>query len=128
MEASTQPSSSSKRWTELINMCQAMIGYAIDPLGVELAISNVCDPKKGRIINSMISDGKELMAMKTQLEELQIGTSNVKMALRQAIMPGMSGLYDAGLFRLNGMMKRREQMTGLSMLTGFIGATMAEVF
>lgn len=117
-----------KRWTELIDLRQAMMDHGMDPSGVELAISNVFDPKKGRMVDSMISDGKELIAMIIQLEELHIDSSNVKLALRKAFIPGMSGAYDVGLLKLKGMIKMREQMAGMGIFTGCIEATIAEVF
>ncbi len=115
-----------KKWTELIELRQAMADHGMDPAGVELAISNVFDLKKGPVIDSMIRDGKELMAMILRLEELQIDSSNVKMALEKAFIPGMSGAYDADLFRLKEMIKMREEMAKIGIPTGCIEATIAE--
>ncbi len=115
-----------KRWTELIELRQAMTDHGMDPAGVELAISNVFDLKKGPVIDSMIRDGKELMAMILRLEELQIDSSNVKVALEKAFIPGMSGAYDADLFRLKEMIKMREEMAKIGIPTGCIEATIAE--
>ena len=117
-----------KRWTELINLRQAMTDHKMDPAGVDLAISNVFDPKKGRIIDIMILNAQELMGAILKLEVLQIDSSNAKMTLENSFIPGMSGQYDADLFRLEGMIKMREQMAQLGIPTGCIEATMAEVF
>lgn len=92
-----------------------MIDYKMDPAGVELAISNVFDPKKGRIIESMILDGQKLMATILRLEELQIDPSNVKMTLEKAFVPGMNGAYDSDLLRVKGMIEMREQMAAMGL-------------
>lgn len=117
-----------KRWTELINLRQAIADHKMDSTGVELAISNVFDPKKGCMIDTMILNAKELMGAILNLEVLQIDSSNAKMTLQNSFIPGMSGQYDADLFRLKGMIKMREQMAQLGIPTGCIEATMAEVF
>lgn len=115
-----------KRWTELIDLRQAMTDRGMDSAGVELAISNVFDPKKRHMVDSMILDGQELMAMILQLEELRIDSSKVKMALEKAFIPGMSGAYDADLLRLKDMIKMRAQMARMGIPTGSIEATIAE--
>ena len=117
-----------KRWTELINLRQAMTDHKMDPAGVELAISNTFDPKKGCMIDIMILNAKELMAAILKLEMLQIDSSNAKMTLENSFIPGMSGQYDADLLRLKGMIEMREQMAQLGIPTGCIEAAMAEVF
>ena len=117
-----------KRWTELISLRQAMTDHKMNLAGVELAISNVFDPKKGCMIEVMILNAKELMGAILELEVLHIDSSNAKMTLESSLMPGMGGQYDADLFRLKGMFKMREQMAQLGIPTGCIEATMAEVF
>lgn len=116
------------RWTELINLRQAMIDHKMDTAGVELAISNVFDPKKGRIIESMILDGQKLMATILRLEELRIDPSNVKMTLEKAFLPGMNGAYDSDLLRLKGMIEMREQMAAMGLPTGCVEVSISEVF
>lgn len=117
-----------KRWTELMNLRQTMTDHRIDPAGIELAISNVFDPKKGSIIDVMIFNAKELMAVILKLTVLRIDSSNAKMTLEKSFIPGMSGQYDADLLRLKGMIKMREGMAQMGIPTGCIEATIAEVF
>ena len=107
-----------KRWTELINLRQTMTDHKMDPAGVELAISNVFDPKKGSMIDEMILNAKELMAVILNLVVLRIDSSNAKMTLEKSFIPGMSGHYDADLLRLKGMIKMREQMAQMGIPTG----------
>ena len=115
-----------KRWSELIDLRQAMTDHGMGSAGVELAISDVFDPKKMHMVDNMILDGKELMAMILRLEELRIDSSKIKMALWRAFIPGMSGAYDADLLRLKEMIKMREQMARMGIPTESIEATIAE--
>ena len=117
-----------KRWTELINLRQTIADHDVDPAGVDLAISNVFESNKGPLIDAMISDGKCLVTLMIQLNVLGIDTTNVKMALGKAFVPGISGTYDAGLLRLKELIKMREQMAKMGIPTGCIETTMAEVF
>lgn len=88
----------------------------MDPAGVDLANSNVLDLKKGRMIDSMLLDGKGMMNLILQLERLRIKTSNVKMTWEKAFVPGMSGAYGADLLRLRlkGLIKVREQIARMA--------------
>lgn len=117
-----------KRWTELINLRQTLTGHEMDPTGIDIAIANVFDSKKGRVIDSIIAESKELMAMISKLQELQIDSTYVKMALAEAVVPGASGMYAAGLVKLRGMIKMREQMRLVGVPTGCIEATIADIF
>ena len=107
-----------KRWTELMNLCQTMTDHKMDSTGVELAISNVFDSKKGSMIDVMILNAKELMAVILKLIVLRIDSSNAKMTLEKSFIPGMSGQYDADLLRLKGMIKMREKMAQMGIPTG----------
>ena len=117
-----------KQWTELINLRQTIADHDMDPAGVDLAISNVFASNKGPVIEAMISDAKCLLALIVQLNGLGIDAVNVKMALEKAFVPGMSGVYDAGLLRVKELIKMREQMAKMGIATGCIEATIAEVF
>lgn len=117
-----------KRWTKLIELRQALTAHKMDSTGVDIAIANVFDPKKGQIIDSIIVDGNDLMAMLLQLEELQIDSTNVKMTLAKAFVPGASATYAADLAKLKGMIKMRVRMIEMGIPTGCIEATIADVF
>lgn len=117
-----------KRWTELIELRKGVTGHNMDPTGVDIAIANVFDPKKGHIIDGIIVDGRDLIAMILQLEELHIDSTNVKMTLAKAFVPGASTSYAADLVKLKGMMKMRERMSEMGIPTGCIEATIADVF
>ena len=117
-----------KRWTELIELRQALTGHKRDPTGIDIAIADVFDPEKGHFIDSIIVDGKDLMATVLQLEELKIDSTNVKMTLAKILFPGASGTHAADLVKLKGMIKMREQMSGMGIPTGCIEAAIADIF
>ncbi|CAF9919531.1 hypothetical protein IMSHALPRED_004649 [Imshaugia aleurites] len=117
-----------KRWTELVELRQALTGLKMDPAGVDVAFANVFDYEKGHIIDSMIMDSKELIAMILQLEELQIDSRNVKAILAKAFIPGSSGMFASDLVKMKEMIKMREHMSGMGIPTGCIEATIADVF
>ena len=117
-----------KRWTELIDLRQSLIGHQIDAARVDVAIANVFDSAKGQIIDIMLADGKELMAMIMHLDELQINSTNAKIALAKLFVPAARATYGADLVKLKRMIKMREQMRGLDIPTGCIEATISKIF
>ena len=117
-----------KRWAELIELRKGIMDHNMDPTGVDIAIANVFDPKKGHIIDDIIADGRDLMAMMLQLEQLQIDSTNVKMTLAKAFVPGANTVYAADLVKLKSMIKMRERMNELGIPTGCIEATIADIF
>lgn len=106
---------------------QSLTDHEIAPTCIDLAIANVFDPQKGHIIDSMIVDCEELIAMVLQLDDLQINSTNVKAALTKVFVPG-ARIDATDLVKLKELMKMRQRMSGMGIQTGSIEATIAEVF